>query len=125
MESLLAQSDALFEVKRFGSAAERASDAARQAPGDPRAYWAWSRALRGNGQFAESARMADESIRLAPEAAQGFRLRSIALVVTGPEPSQGRAGPSSAPRRWRVPARPSAWLRTIPTAILALAEALP
>ena len=48
-------------------------------PGDPRAYWAWARALHGQGQYAEAIRMADESIRLAPESAHGFRLRSISL----------------------------------------------
>ena len=94
VESLLAQSDALFAVKRFGTAAERAADAARKEPDDPRAYRAWSRALRGDGQFAEAARKADEAIRLAPESAQGFCLRSIALSSLArslPKGERGRA----------------------------------
>ena len=95
VESLLAQSDALFAVKRFATAAERAADAARRDPNDPRAYRAWSRALRGDGQFAEAARMADEAIRLAPESAQGFCLRSIALTSLArslPKGDRGQLG---------------------------------
>ena len=76
---LLAQSEALGAVGRYDAAAERAGEAARRDPQDPRAYWAWASALHGGGHFADAARMADESIRLAPESAQGFRLRSIAL----------------------------------------------
>jgi tetratricopeptide (TPR) repeat protein len=79
IEALLVESDSLADVKRFSAAAERAQDAARRAPEDPRPFWAWARALYGEGQFAEAARMADESIRLAPESAPGFRLRSISL----------------------------------------------
>ena len=93
--TLLAQSDALCAVKRYGAAAERAGDAARKDPNDPRAYWAWARALHGNGQFADAARMADESIRLAPESAQGFRLRSIALSSLArslPKDARGQLG---------------------------------
>jgi Flp pilus assembly protein TadD len=79
VEELLAQAEALSAVKRYGAAAERASDAARRDPNDPRAYWAWARALMGEGQFAEAGRRAEESIRLAPESAHGFRLRANAL----------------------------------------------
>ncbi len=93
--ALIAQSNALLAVNRFGAAAERASDAARADPNDPRAYWAWSLALNGDGQFAEAGRMADESIRLAPESAQGFRLRSMALSSLArslPKSERGRLG---------------------------------
>ncbi len=95
IEALLAESDSLAAVNRYGAAADRAREAARQAPGDPRAYWAWARALYGDGQYAEAARMADESIRLAPASAQGFRLRSTALSSLArslPKSGRGQLG---------------------------------
>ena len=96
IEALLAESDALSSVGRYGAAADRAKDAARRAPGDPRAYWAWARALYGEGQFAEAARMADESIRLAPGSAQGFRLRSISLASLARTFPKGERAPLGA-----------------------------
>ncbi len=92
MASLLAQSDALYSVSRYDAATERARDAARLDPQNPRAYWAWSRALCGAGRFAEAATMADESIRLAPQAAQSFRLRSIALSSLARSLPKGERG---------------------------------
>jgi Tfp pilus assembly protein PilF len=76
---LLARSESLYAIQRYGAAAELASEAARRDPSDPRPYWAWARALSGDSQFAEAARMADVSIRLAPQVALGFRLRANAL----------------------------------------------
>ena len=92
IEALLAQSESLFAVKRYGAAAERAGAATRLDPNDPRGYWAWARALHGDGRFAESARMADQSIRLAPEWAQGFCLRSIALSALARSLPKGERG---------------------------------
>ena len=92
IESLLAQSEALVAVKRFATAAERASDAARKDPDNPRAYWVWARALHGDGRFADAARMADDSIRLSPESAQGYRLRSVALSTLARSLPKGERG---------------------------------
>jgi tetratricopeptide (TPR) repeat protein len=89
--SLWTQADALIRVRRYGEAAERAKDAAALTPHDPRPFCEWSRALYGDGQFAEAAVMADEAIRLAPLDARGFRLRSMAL--------RSVAGQSSGPHR--------------------------
>jgi Flp pilus assembly protein TadD len=124
IDALLAESDALSNVTRYAAAADRAKDAARQAPGDPRAYWAWARALCGNGQFAEAARMADESIRLAPGAALGFRLRSTALSSLARSLPKGERGPlgtdAVASARDAVRLAPGD-----PNGLLALAQALP
>jgi Flp pilus assembly protein TadD len=120
---LLAQSEALYAVKRYGPAAERASDAARRDPNDPRPYWAWARALSGAGQFAEAARIADVSIRLAPEVALGFRLRSNALssLARGlPKGERGQLGEEA-----KVSAREAVRLAPYdPNSHLALASAL-
>ena len=124
IEALLTESDALCRVNRYGPAADRARDAARRAPGDPRPYRAWARALCGDGQFAEAARMADESIRLAPESAQGFRLRSAALSSLArslPKGDRGQPGGEAvASAREAVRLAPHD-----PNNHLALAQALP
>ena len=93
---LLAQSEALAAVGRYDAAAERAADAARRDPRDPLAYRVRARALHGGGHFAEAARMADESIRLAPESAEGFYLRSIALSSLAKSLPKGERGPLGA-----------------------------
>ena len=77
--SLLAESNALHAVKRYGPAAERARAAAALTPGDHRVFVAWARALYGSGEFADAAHAAGEAVRLAPGEAVGHRLRSTSL----------------------------------------------
>jgi len=77
--ALVNEADALVDVKRSAEAIERAREAASLAPGDPRPFRSWSRALYGTRQYRDAAGMAGESIRLAPNDPVGYRLRSRAL----------------------------------------------
>ncbi len=121
--ALVDEAEALVDVRRYGEAIERAQEAARRAPQDPRPFQAWSRALLGDDQFDGAARMAEESIRLAPDDAIGHRLRSRALVhLAVQERGASRthnAGVAVATAREAVRLEPSN-----PNSHLVLAEAL-
>jgi len=90
VDALLAEADALIRVRRPQAAAERAQQAAALAPEDPRPFWAWSRALYGDGQLADAAAKADQAIMLAPEDSMGFRLRSTALATLARQSSKSQ-----------------------------------
>jgi tetratricopeptide (TPR) repeat protein len=77
--SLLAEADALMEVRRYSEAEERASQAVAIAPEDPNAFCAWSRAQQALGRYTDAVRSAEEAIRMAPHSPAGFRLRASAL----------------------------------------------
>jgi tetratricopeptide (TPR) repeat protein len=85
--SLLAESDSLIQVKKFDAAIARAGQAASMQPDDPRAFCLWSRALIGQDNYFDAAQKAQEAIRLDPNSAAGFRLKSLALM------KQARRGP--------------------------------
>ncbi|MGC1781197.1 MAG: tetratricopeptide repeat protein, partial [Acidobacteriaceae bacterium] len=77
--TLVAEASALVEVKRFPEAIERAREALIIAPSDSRPFCEWSRALYGQGKYAEAATKAEEAIGLDPQSPRGFRLKTAAL----------------------------------------------
>ena len=79
--------DSLVQVKKFDEAIARARQAASLQPEDPRAFCTWARALSGQDNYSEAAEKAQEAIRLDPNGAAGFRVKSLALM------KQARHGP--------------------------------
>jgi tetratricopeptide (TPR) repeat protein len=77
--ALLREAEALCEVRRYGDAIQRATDAASREANNAYVYRVWARALLGSEQYREAERVANQAIWLAPANSTGYRQRAVAL----------------------------------------------
>jgi tetratricopeptide (TPR) repeat protein len=89
VDPLVNETSALLAARKYDLAMQRARDAARLDPRDPRPHLQLSQALFSLERFKDALDEADEAIALDPNSAVGYRLKSLATATMARRETSG------------------------------------